>query len=175
MLLIDGHNLIPKIPGWSLGNIDDEQQLIEALQSYVAAHPRVVEVFFDKAPVGFSGQRRYGRILAHFVVQGQTADNAIRMRLDQLGREAKNATVVSSDRQVQGEARSHGAQVVSSDVFAQELQKTHRPVGHVQETNRKKGKGSRKEVEITPDELDEWLKMFGADEYPDQKKKGKTS
>lgn len=161
MLLIDGHNLIPKIPGWSLQNIDDEQQLIEALQPYLTAHPGEIEVFFDQAPPGFSGPRRYGRILAHFVRQGQTADNAIRVRLDQLGKNARNVSVVSSDRQVQGEARSHGASVISSEEFALELQKTYRPAGQ----SAKKGRGKRRdaagEPSIDPDELDEWLKMFG--------------
>jgi hypothetical protein len=32
--LIDGHNLIPKIPGMNLGDVDDETQLIEMLQEF---------------------------------------------------------------------------------------------------------------------------------------------
>ncbi len=164
MLLIDGHNLIPKIPGWSLQNIDDEQQLIGVLQSYVAAHPGEIEVFFDKAPPGFSGARRYGRILAHFVRQGQTADNAIRVRLNQLGKGARNATVVSSDRQVQGEAHSHGAQVISSEAFAQELQKIHRPAGQSTKKPGGKRRDASSEPFIDPEELEDWLKMFGGEE-----------
>ncbi|MBP1702274.1 MAG: hypothetical protein H6Q38_1381, partial [Chloroflexi bacterium] len=32
--IVDGHNLIPKIPGLSLRAIDDEMQLIELLQEF---------------------------------------------------------------------------------------------------------------------------------------------
>ena len=32
--LIDGHNLIPKIPGMSLRMEDDEQELIQLLQDF---------------------------------------------------------------------------------------------------------------------------------------------
>jgi predicted RNA-binding protein with PIN domain len=158
MHLIDGHNLIPKVPGWSLRNIDDEQQLIEALQAYVAAHGRDIEVFFDKAPPGFSGMRRFGRITAHFVRAGQTADDAIRARLDQLGKSARNVTVVSSDRQVQSEARNHQAKVVSSEDFAAELATLAARRQGGKKTN------ARGESLISPDELEDWLRMFGEDD-----------
>ena len=32
--LIDGHNLIPKIPGLTLRQMDDENELIEILQRF---------------------------------------------------------------------------------------------------------------------------------------------
>lgn len=169
MYLIDGHNLIPKVPGWSLKNIDDEQQLIDALIAYSAANGRDIEVFFDKAPAGYAGVRRFGRVTAHFVRQSTTADNAIRMHLDQLGKGARNATVVSSDRQVQGEARSHQAHVISSEAFAAELMaaSARRSAEYAE---KRKGK-STPGASISPDELEEWLKMFGEEDNSPPKKK----
>lgn len=165
MYLIDGHNLIPKIPGRSLRDIDDEQDLIALLQRYCAARGRDVEVFFDKAPVGYSGTRSYGRVTAHFVRQGITADDAIRRRLASLGNQSRNATVVSSDRQVQSEARSRQAAVIPSETFAAELASLLPPSEPDQKGRPKprkpKDSGS---TQLTQEEIDEWLRLFGADE-----------
>ncbi len=167
MYLIDGHNLIPKIPGRSLRDMDDEQELIDVLQRYCTARRRDVEVFFDKAPVGYPATRNYGRVMAHFVRIGTTADDAIRRRLDALGNAARNATVVSSDRQVQSEAKSHGAAVIPSEAFAAELS-AHlaRPAepqkGGSRAAKRKKPvKGEQPDM---PNDLNYWLEMFGEDE-----------
>ena len=165
MYLIDGHNLIPKIPGWSLRHVDDEQELITLLQRYCAERRRDVEVFFDKAPVGFSGTHSYGRVKAHFVRQGTTADDAIRRRLESLGNQARNVSVVSSDRQVQSEARSRQATVIPSETFAAELTPLLPPPDQDQKGRPKPRK--RKDAgntQLSQDEIDEWLRLFGADE-----------
>ena len=119
--LIDGHNLIPHLPGLSLSQIDDEMRLVEWLQGYCQKKRRDVEVFFDQAPPGFLPTRKFGRVTAHFVRQGSTADAAIQGRLLRMGKSARNDSVVSSDRQVQAAARQAHAQVIPSDVFASEL------------------------------------------------------
>ncbi len=121
-LLIDGHNLIPKIPGISLKDPDDEAQLIKLLQEYCRVRRKTVEVFFDRAPAGQAGDRQYGQVRAHFVRSGTTADEAIMARLGQLGKRARNYQVVSTDRQVQQAARAVHAAVVTSDAFAAEWQ-----------------------------------------------------
>ena len=146
--LIDGHNLIPKL-GLRLDSIDDEMELISILQEFCRLERRQVEVFFDGAPAAQAGTRKLGAVTANFVRLGTTADNAIRNRLKKLGKNAKNWTVVSSDRQVQAEARAAHAEVTSSDAFAGMLKRARdsasKPV-----TDRKL---SQKEVE-------DWLKLF---------------
>jgi uncharacterized protein len=119
--LIDGHNLIPKLPGLDLRTIDDEIRLVELLQDYCRRSRNRAEVYFDNAPIGHSGARKYGLVTAHFIPQGRIADDAIRARLNMLGREARNWSVVSSDQRVQRDARAVHAQVVSSDEFARML------------------------------------------------------
>jgi predicted RNA-binding protein with PIN domain len=118
--LVDGHNLIPKL-GLSLSAVDDELELIALLRAFCQQKRKVVEVFFDQAPAGVATLRRYGRVTAHFVRQGTTADAAIYARLQQLGRGATSYIVVSSDRQVQAGARERHARVLSSEDFARLL------------------------------------------------------
>lgn len=119
--LIDGHNLIPKLPGMSLQDVDDEEKLITWLQRFSRLRRKQVEVYFDRAPLGYHGQRTYGLVKAHFVRQGLTADQAIQARLSQAGKAAKNYIVVSSDRQVQASARGAQAAFMSSEEFAGDL------------------------------------------------------
>ena len=119
--LVDGHNLIPHIPGLSLKAIDDELELIEWLRAFCQQKRKDLEVFFDQAPPGHVASRRYGRVTAHFVRQGTTADAAIHTRLLRLGKGATSYIVVSSDNQVQGFARQARAKVISSSDFARQL------------------------------------------------------
>src|SRR5512141_2224967 len=115
--IIDGHNLIPKIPGLALDAVDDEAQLIVLLQDYCRLARKEAEVFFDNAPAGQPRARNFGLVIARFVRQGTTADQAIRRRLGRLEREARNWTVVSSDLEVQAAARSARAHFISSEAF----------------------------------------------------------
>ncbi len=121
--IIDGHNLIPRMPGMDLSDVDDEEKLIRSLQDYCRLRRTSVEVYFDQAPAGFAGERRVGQVRAHFVRTGRTADEMIMSRLNQLGKRAKNVRVVSSDRQVQAAARAAHAGVISSEEFAVEWEK----------------------------------------------------
>lgn len=146
--LIDGHNLIPKL-GMRLDSIDDEEQLIKLLQEFCRLEQRKVEVFFDGAPPQHAGARKVGLVTAHFVRVGSTADDAIRNRLRRLGRGAKNWTVVSSDRQVQAEARAAQAEIMSSEAFAGMLKHS-----------RHCALESGEEQKLSPDEVEEWLKLF---------------
>jgi predicted RNA-binding protein with PIN domain len=154
--IIDGHNLIPKLPGFSLRAVDDEIQLIELLQEYCRRARKHVEVYFDSAPPGQSRAKNYGSVTAHFVRQGQTADQAIRNKLSRLGGKARNWTVVSSDREVQSTARAARARVMSAEAFA----------GRITEVlAQEEGRGEMQdERSLNPEELQDWLKLFGADE-----------
>ena len=147
--LIDGHNLIPKL-GLRLDSVDDEMELISILQEYCRPERKQVEVFFDGAPTPHAGIRKLGIVTAHFVRRGTTADNAIRNRVKGLGKGARNWTVVSSDRQIQAEARAAQAEVVSSDSFASLLKQAR--------TSAPKPTTERK---LSKEELDDWLKQFG--------------
>lgn len=150
--LIDGHNLIPKIPGLSLSAVDDEIQLIGLLRPFCLKHRKKAEVFFDQAPAGEARQQNVGLVTAYFIRQGRTADDAIRSRLVKLGRNARNWTVVSSDRAVQAAAREVHAQVLTSESFAQEL---------LHEVRNAAGGSRPGEAEpISDEEVEYWLNRF---------------
>lgn len=149
--LIDGHNLIPKL-GLRLDSFDDEMELVAVLQEFCRLERRQVEVYFDGAPAPHAGTRKLGTVTAHFVPLGTTADEAIRRRLRKMGKNAKNWTVVTSDRQVQADAQAVRAEVVSSDAFAKQLKGTR--------ASAPKPADDRK---LSQQEVDDWLKLFKED------------
>jgi hypothetical protein len=163
IILIDGHNLVPKIPGLSLNDPDDEIRLVELLQEFARRRRRKLEVFFDNAPVGWPRIRTFGTIVVRFSRPGHSADEEIRGRLVKLGKEARNCLVVSSDLRVQGYGRSVRANVISSEQFAGELQSSLADT--VEDLK------SKKEDQLNETEIEEWMKFFGENE---QKKRSQT-
>lgn len=148
--LIDGHNLIPKI-GLRLSEPDDEIELIRILQDFSRLKRQPVEVYFDGAPVASSGTRKLGTIKAHFISLAASADSAMRTRLNNMGKSAKNWVVVSSDREVQSAAKVNDAKYISSEEFVKLLKE-------VSNTVQKK---NRAEKTVSAKEVEEWLKVFG--------------
>lgn len=156
--LIDGHNLIPKIPGLSLQELDDEQHLIELLQEFCRLRRKQAEVYFDQAATSETRAHRYGLVIARFVRQGVSADQAIRQRLERLGRSARNWTVVSSDMSVQADARAARARILSAEEFSELL-------GQVLGEDRSQIDNPAGK-ELSEEELEEWLHLFGDQDNP---------
>lgn len=151
--LIDGHNLIPKL-GLSLKDLDDEEKLINILGEFCRLTRSKAEIYFDNAPPGFSGKRKRVLLTIHYVRAGTTADEAIRRRLRQLGREARNWCVVSSDREVRAAARRAGSSTQSSEAFARDIRR--------QAVSQ--GDASGEKPNPTQTEIEEWLEIFGETE-----------
>lgn len=152
--LIDGHNLVPHIPGINLSDLDDEIALIQILQKFANKSRSKVEVYFDHAQSTQARTQNHGLVKAVFVRQTSTADDAIKARLSQLGKGAKNWTVVSSDREILVEARSHQSSILTAPKFA-------RILNQLSEVTQE---GDKNE---TPDqsnlEVDYWLDQFSRD------------
>jgi predicted RNA-binding protein with PIN domain len=157
-LIIDGHNLIPRIPGLSLSDPEDEDKLIHLLQDYARIRRKSVEVYFDKAPVGQAGERRFGQVRAHFVRDTITADEAIMARLQQLGKRAKNYTVVSSDHQVRRAAQALHATVITSEDFSAAWQALQDSTPELDPRNRL----------LAEDEVSEWEQLFKRGHRPEK-------
>lgn len=151
--LIDGHNLVPKI-GLRLSEPDDEIELIHLLQDFARLRRQPIEVYFDGAPPASSGTRKLGTIKAHFISLGTSADSAMRTRLNNMGKSAKNWVVVSSDREVQSAARINDAKFISSEEFVKLLRET------LSAMNKK----NRAEKTVSAKEVEEWLKVFGSND-----------
>jgi hypothetical protein len=151
--IVDGHNLIPRIPGLSLQDIDDENRLVEMLQEFCRVSRKSIEVYFDNAPPGQLRVQKFGLVTAFFVRAGRSADQAIRQKLNRLGNEARNWSVVSSDREVQAAVRAARATVIPASTFAQQLLNT------IQEPN--SSTDTLEEPAMSPQELQHWMKEFG--------------
>lgn len=151
--IVDGHNLIPRIPGLSLQDIDDENQLVELLQEFCRVSRKKVEVYFDNAPPGQLKVQKFGLVSAFFVRAGRSADQAIRQKLNRLGNEARNWSVVSSDREVQFAARAARATVIPASIFAEQM------LNSIQGSH--SGTDTLEEPAVSPEELDHWMKEFG--------------
>ncbi len=151
--LIDGHNLIPKVAGLSLQVMDDERQLIDMLQEFCRLQRKQAEVFFDNAPPGGVPARNLGLVIARFVRQGSSADQAIARRLRQLGRGARNWTVVTSDHAVQAEARAAQARVMPAEEFARLMREAF--------DESQRDAGAQTEAGLSDEELQDWLSLFG--------------
>ena len=121
---------------------------------YCRVRRKTVEVYFDKAAPGRQGTRSFGAVKAHFVAASSNADTAIRQALHKLGRKARNWEVVSSDRQVQAEARALGVKVVASEEFAALLE----------EAQFQALKGAGEAPGLTAEEVDRWLDEFNRGE-----------
>ena len=159
--IIDGHNLIPKIPGLGLDEIDDEIKLVKMLQDYCRARGVKAEVFFDKAHLGGQNHQVRHPVTVHFARSGVTADTLIERRLEKLAGAARNYTVVSSDRQVQAAARAKRAEVCPSEEFARMM-------------SGKVGQGSSmaedyEKPDPEQEDLDEWMRLFDSENEADEK------
>lgn len=150
--LIDGHNLIPKIPNLSLESLDDEIDLVVLLQEFCQRRRKQIEVFFDNAPAGQPKARNFGNVIARFIAPPLTADQAIHNKLIRLGAAARNWIIVSSDLSVQAYARAARASVISSETFARQLIAALKdnPI----ETK------MRTEPMMNETELEEWMRLF---------------
>jgi hypothetical protein len=148
--LVDGHNLIPKL-GLRLDALDDEEALLARLQQFCRLRQAQVEVYFDGAPPGFPPTRKSGAVTAHFVRQGTSADAAIEVRLERLGKQSRNWTVVSSDRRVQNAARAAHSAALSSEEFARQISLVAQQAAV-----------SQREAGLGPEDVEEWLKEFNA-------------
>lgn len=150
--IIDGHNLIPRVPGLSLKQIDDENRLILILQEFARTSGKQVDVYFDKAPPGSQRKRKFGRVTAFFVPDNTIADTAIKRRLRNLGKAAKNWTVVSADHDILLTARSLQAKTIDPGEFARDYLSSPE-VGE-------QSIGTDPDISLSDDEIAGWLDAF---------------
>lgn len=156
IIIIDGHNLIPKIPGLSLLQMDDESRLLTILRDYSRLRRKKLEVYFDRAPVGRSGLYMDGTIRVFHVSEKTTADEEIIQRVRRTGKRAKEFIVISSDHHVQNQVRALGAQAITSEQFVQELYAGLNGSGSSMSEN-------KPDRQLSEDEVQEWIDLFNSE------------
>jgi len=147
-LLVDGHNLIGRMPDMSLADADDEAELVRRLRRYCQRNRRRATVVFDRGlPGGVSPALSAPPVEVVFAAAGESADRVL-MRRIRRARDPRGLLVVSSDRMVQEAARAQGARVIASEEFAAQL------------VGRLAGQGEP-DKPTTVGNVDEWLRAFG--------------
>jgi len=150
-LVIDGHNLIPKVPGIRLQDIEDENRLIEMINEYCRLSRSQVELFFDGAPLPGQPGKKTGLVHPHYVRKGLSADDAI-IEYARKNQSPNNLlTVVSSDHRVAAAAKYTGCEVMTSESFAVEMQRVFSSPSATQELREKK---------LSDSEIASWLDEF---------------
>ena len=150
--LIDGHNLIACLPDIDLEDPDDEAKLVTKLRGFAAGQGKKCTVIFDGGlPGGHSSMANKAVKVIFASAAHSDADSLIKQRIRKT-RDAANWTLVSSDNGVLDCARRHKMKWMRSDEFARRLQRQSR---------RQDRRGEDEQAQISPDEVDEWLDIFG--------------
>lgn len=160
--ILDGYNLIHRIPHLSRGNLEESRlkliQWIERQAPQGSRHNKVTIVFDGRADV-FSWDRRESSVRVLFT-SGESADDRIKAIVNEDGH-PKTIVVISDDREIQSAVRQVGAQVMAVDAFAQKK----KPSG--QSKSRQKSKDDvlptksiplRTQAQINQELEDLWLK-----------------
>jgi predicted RNA-binding protein with PIN domain len=148
-ILIDGHNLIGKLPGIGLDDPNDEEELLIRLRAYRARTGKRLVVYFDPG-IAYQSSARWskGGIDVRQAGTGRRADDLMIRDLS-LHRNPRELTIVTSDLAIQRAARQHNARVIDSAAFALEL--SHSP----EETD------TLDKPPLQEEEVQEWLAIFG--------------
>jgi len=151
--LVDGHNLIGRLPDLRLDDPDDEAKLVARLRTYCARTRKRITVVFDHGlPGGRSRELSGGRLEVVFASAGHTADGILRERIRRT-LDPRGLTVVTSDRQVIAAAQARGARVMRSEEFASQLS-AERTVE------------AGRDAHLSAEEIEEWLRVFGGRDGP---------
>lgn len=149
-ILIDGHNLIGRMPSLSLRDPDDEERLIALLRAFRGRTGRTITVVFDPGAIYALPQtRRQGGIEVVFAAHGSSADEVILRRVRR-ARDRAGLVVVTSDRALAREVAQYGARVRSAEDLARELSNPAETI--------------EQDVSMSAEELEAWLALFDARE-----------
>ncbi len=151
-ILIDGHNLIGRLPTLSLQDPDDEEKLVRWLRSYRARTGKVITVVFDPGQgSALAKSHRLGGIEVVFAPHGSSADAVIARRVRR-SRNPRAWLVVTSDRKLASTVANLGARVQSADAFASAMP---RPAEE---------SPGWKDTPPTPEDVEAWLALFEGQE-----------
>ncbi len=160
MFIIDGHNLIGSglVPGIRLDQEDDEWRLVQWLRGRQPRLRQTIVVVLDGGvPGGWSRDLSGGGVQVIFAAARRSkADNVILNRV-RAEMPRPNVTVVTNDAVLRQAVLGLRAQVMRVDEFLARLNRTpkHRSAAvHSQ----------RPEPQLSPKELEEWLRLFGKDD-----------
>jgi predicted RNA-binding protein with PIN domain len=147
-ILIDGHNLIGRLPMLSLQDPGDEEELVRLLKSYRARTGKAITVVFDPGGAfALPQSRSHSGIQVVFAPHGSSADAVIIHRI-QTCRDPHRWSVVTSDQELAETVARQGARVRSAEEFAAQL------------CTPQDGSPEWKDRSPSPAEVKDWLDLF---------------
>lgn len=119
-LVIDGYNLIHTVPELAFASDKGQgrEALMEALRLYRKRRSHKIKVVFDGGLEPGGGKERLAGMPVSFSGAERSADDVIAALA---AKEGGGITVVTSDRELAGRCRVHGAVVLSSEEFGNRL------------------------------------------------------
>lgn len=153
--VIDGHNLIGKIPGLSLKDPDDEAKLIRRLHRFAQRTGKPITVVFDPGAIYTPPQKQAFRdVKVIYAPQGSTADRVI-ATLVKKARNPREITVVTSDHALAGLVKASGAQVMHAEEFVQRMEPPAPEIEpDIAEEEERAG------IRLSKDEVNAWMAEF---------------
>lgn len=152
--LIDGHNLIGQLSDIALDDPNDEALLVQKLNGFAArTHKRCVVIFDHGLPGGKSRMSTRG-VQVVFASQRSNADRVMIERISKIP-DPKNWTAISSDNDVRAAALERRMQAMLSADFARLIE---------QPFLLKPDIGERENVQLSANEVEEWMKFFNPDD-----------
>jgi len=162
--IIDGHNLIGKMPDISLKDPNDEVRLVLRLKSWAAeSKQRQVTLFFDGGVPGGTVNRLSSRNLkVIFAPSGQTADSLIIRHLKKL-KNPGGYTLVTSDREIIRAAQALRIRFLQSEQFIERMGFVFAEPSPEKEPKPATAVTPEKapDPQIDEAEIQEWLDLFG--------------
>ncbi len=152
--MIDGHNLIGKLPDISLDDPNDEALLVQKLASFAARTGKNCLVVFDHGLPGGSSRMSTRSVQVVFASGRSSADRVMMERIRKIP-DPLNWTVVTSDHDVMNTARLFRMKTLYSEEFVTMMEYAPPKVEDV---------GEATDVHLSESEVDEWLDMFGGGE-----------
>jgi len=150
--LIDGHNLIGRLPDISLDDPDDEAKLVLKLLGFAARTGKKICVVFDRGIP--AGRSRLGNAVVEVVFADPvgTAD-AVMLRRIRRERNPQAMVVVSSDNAVLNAARARKMRTFTSAQFVAHL-------ASPAPTQPDDDGDKRPDAPVSKHEVEYWLKRF---------------
>ena len=163
--LIDGHNLIGKMPDISLSDPDDEEQLALRLRQWAAENKsRQVIVIFDRGIIsGLAKRLSNQQVKAFFAPTRTTADDLLIKRVNEV-RNPQQYRLITSDRKIIDAARVRGMRFWRSERFAEMLgpAEPDADVPARRPAPPPPAKPTQKEdPHLSREDVAEWLELFG--------------
>lgn len=152
LIIVDGYNLIHRTPALKPGPErtlrESRDKLVNLLSWTVGAGDAQFLVVFDGQQGG--GDTRQGRVEVRYAHAPQSADDLIRVLVEDKVERVDRLTVVTADLEVARHARAMGADVSISDLFMASL------MGLATGSD----EAPDKPTTLTKREIEEWAELF---------------